>query len=370
MSAPRTPSLARLRAHAVARSLQPSASVADAVATLGIVQLDPIRAPARAADLILRQRVPGYRAGDLDRAYPDLPLAEDYLHVYGVMPETTLRMLHPRPASLRRNVERLHPRLASRVLAHVRAQGEAHPRELTAVLGRGSVVNAWGGQSQATTRVLEALHHRGQLRVVRRAGGIRVYAPARPHAEPLPPPARARALLMLLLDLYAPLPEACLRELARMVTESSLPPQRRTRAFAALLRDDAVAGAQVDGVRWLWPAREALRDDVDGRVHLLAPFDPVVWDRRRFLAFWGWDYRFEAYTPAAKRRFGYYALPLLWRDRVVGWVNAAVRDGTLAAQAGFVGAVPRGAVFRRELAAEVDRLRDAVGARDFTLAAP
>lgn len=52
----------------------------------------------------------------------------------------------------------------------------------------------------------------------------------------------------------------------------------------------------------------------DERVRLLAPFDPLVWDRRRFELLWGWPYRFEAYTPPAKRKLGYYALPLLWRD--------------------------------------------------------
>ena len=57
-------------------------------------------------------------------------------------------------------------------------------------------------------------------------------------------------------------------------------------------------------------------------MRLLAPFDPVVWDRRRFELLWGWTYRFEAYTPAPKRTLGYYALPLLWRDAVVGWANA------------------------------------------------
>jgi uncharacterized protein YcaQ len=51
-------------------------------------------------------------------------------------------------------------------------------------------------------------------------------------------------------------------------------------------------------------------------VRLLAPFDPVVWDRTRFELFWGWAYRFEAYTPPRLRKLGYYALPLLWRDKV------------------------------------------------------
>ena len=64
-------------------------------------------------------------------------------------------------------------------------------------------------------------------------------------------------------------------------------------------------------------------------MRLLAPFDPVVWDRRRFELLWGWAYRFEAYTPAPKRKLGYYALPLLWRDRVIGWANLSVKDGEL-----------------------------------------
>ena len=356
------PSLADLRAYAVARSLRPAASIADAIAALGFLQLDPIRAPARAADLILRARVPAYRVGDLDRDYPALPLAEDYFHVYGVVPEPTLRLLHPRPARWRRHVEREHPRLAGRLLAHVHETGEAHPRDVAARFGRGSVVNGWGGQSSATTRVLEALHHRGQLRVARRVNGIKVYAPARASGEPLPAPARARAMLMLLLGLYAPLPEASLRELARMVTETSLPPLARARAFAALLRDDAVASTVIDGVRWLWPANETPAGDAPARALLLAPFDPVVWDRRRFAAFWGWDYRFEAYTPPAKRCFGYYALPLLWRDRVVGWANASLRAGTLAVEVGYAGTAPRERGFTRALAADVARLGEALDA--------
>lgn len=66
-----------------------------------------------------------------------------------------------------------------------------------------------------------------------------------------------------------------------------------------------------------------------------APFDPVVWDRRRFELLWGWRYRFEAYTPPAKRQLGYYALPLLWCDQVTGWANLRNDGDRLAAQVGF-----------------------------------
>jgi hypothetical protein len=91
---------------------------------------------------------------------------------------------------------------------------------------------------------------------------------------------------------------------------------------------------------------------------LLAPFDPVVWDRRRFELLWGWAYRFEAYTPVAKRKLAYYALPLLWRDRVVGWGNVSMQNGELEAVLGYVGSPPpRDRSFKRELEAEVERMR-------------
>jgi uncharacterized protein YcaQ len=95
-----------------------------------------------------------------------------------------------------------------------------------------------------------------------------------------------------------------------------------------------------------------------GVVRLLAPFDPVVWDRRRFELLWGWAYRFEAYTPISKRTRGYYALPLLWRDRVVGWGNVSMQGGLLQSTFGYVdGRPPRDRRFARELAAELERLR-------------
>ena len=81
-------------------------------------------------------------------------------------------------------------------------------------------------------------------------------------------------------------------------------PQWRGERNTALQRArQRLAQARIDGVDWYWPAAERLRrGEPDDTVRLLAPFDPVVWDRRRFELFWGWAYRFEAYTPASKRK--------------------------------------------------------------------
>ena len=91
-------------------------------------------------------------------------------------------------------------------------------------------------------------------------------------------------------------------------------------------------------------------------MRFLAPFDPVVWDRRRFEHLWGWPYRFEAYTPAAKRVRGYYAMPLLWGDSMPGWANARVEDSTVHVDVGFVGKRPGGGEFTRALDAEIARV--------------
>jgi uncharacterized protein YcaQ len=113
------------------------------------------------------------------------------------------------------------------------------------------------------------------------------------------------------------------------------------------------------GTDWYFPAEEnPIREDpTPDVVRLLAPFDPLVHDRKRFELLWNWEYRFEAYTPIAKRKLGYYAMPLLWRDRVIGWANVTAKNGTLECAIGYAGSPPRERVFKRELDAEIDRLR-------------
>jgi uncharacterized protein YcaQ len=82
----------------------------------------------------------------------------------------------------------------------------------------------------------------------------------------------------------------------------------------------------------------------------------------RFQLLWGWEYRFEAYTPAAKRLRGYYALPLLWHERVIGWANVSAREGTVDAKFGYTaGKPPRDKAFRLALDDELQRLEAFLG---------
>ncbi len=344
-----------LRRLAVLRAFPPPLPLGRAMVAAGFVQADPIRAPARAQDLILRHRVPGYRAGELERRYPRLGLEEGYLYAYGFMPVDVRRWLLPRHDPEAPDGRFVPAGLAAEVLAFVRDRGPTHPAALEVHFGDARQMNGWGGLSKATTRALDMLLHHGLVRVARRDAGIRVYqAMPEPQAE-LAPHLRLERLVLLVASALAPVASSTLVSAIARMTRAVIGPQARHDAVAALLRAGALEAAVVDGVRYLWPAGAAPDGPVRRGVRFLAPFDPLVWDRRRFEQLWGWPYRFEAYTPPAKRRLGYYAMPLLWGEEVIGWVNCTQRAGRLDVQAGFVGRKP-GADFRRAFDAEVARM--------------
>ena len=355
-----------LRRHAIARSLFKPLTLPAAVRRLGFVQADPMRAPARAQDLILLQRVRDYRAGDLERRYERLGLEEDAFVNYGFVPREMLALLHPRTP--RQAWDDDTTQRARAVLDFVRERGLAHPREVgEAFAHHGRVAGYWGGDLNASTRLLDHMHYRGWLRVRRREAGTRVYE-AMSHAEQDDTPAarlaRAQALVDAIVALYAPLPAPSLGYLVTLLRYGAphLAVEARSVVQAARQR---YGHAVVDGTTWFWPADEnpaSRRHRPHEGLRLLAPFDPVAWDRRRFEMLWGWAYRFEAYTPAHKRVRGHYALPLLWRDEVIGWGNLKVVNGRLHHDLGYVaGRARRDAGFKAALDEELQRLHTFLG---------
>lgn len=351
---------ADLRAAAF-RTLTPQPSLQAALDHVGFLQADPIRAPARAQDLTLLARVPGYRAGELERRYAELDAEEDMILNYGFVPRAVQALLHPREVAPGR-VELEHPGLLEQVRAQLNEVEEVHPRNLAAALGKGRTVNAWGGQSSATTRILGALHYRGEARVTRRVGGVRVYGPA-PHlaalrAAPLPQAERLSRTIHLLAALYGPLPQASLRYLISLSIFGFPNLRGELNAAFKLAVQEELAGAKVDGVPYVWVAEQNPADASAPRgVRIVGPFDPLVWDRRRFEHLHGWPYRFEAYTPAAKRTMGYYAMPIFHAGRAVGWANLKVNAGELEADLGFIPGFRQTAAFNKGLETELDRYR-------------
>jgi uncharacterized protein len=361
--------LDHLRRYAVARSLFRPTSLARAIAKLGFVQMDPIRAPARAQDLTLRQRVKDYRAGDLEKLYPRLAVEEDFFVNYGILPRATHALMHPRAA--RASWPKARWAQAEAVLEFVRDNGVVHPRAVDAAFDHGTTKNWFGGNSRASTQLLDGLHYRGLLRVARRESGVRLYAPLQRAAcdAPRDPDAAFDALVDVVVGKYAPLPASTLARFVAWLGRSAVPQWQGLYRVALARAKARLAQATVDGVRWYWPVGEnpssrRFADDamLDDELRLLAPFDPVVWDRDRFEKFWGWAYRFEAYTPAPKRVRGYYALPMLWRGHAIGWANVAVRDGQLQVQTGYAsGKAPGDAAFKSALQTEEARLARFLG---------
>jgi uncharacterized protein YcaQ len=207
------------------------------------------------------------------------------------------------------------------------------------------------------------MHYRGLLRVARREAGTRIYEVRTATADPPDAGsanARFDALIDIMMNKYAPLPAQSLCHLASLLGGGA--PQWRAQRASALARaKQRFAHVRLDGIDWYWPATESpasSRWRPNECVRLVTPFDPLVWDRRRFNILWGWAYRFEAYTPPPKRKLGYYALPLLWHDRVIGWGNLSVTEGVLRSSFGYTnGRPPREAAFRSGRDAELARMR-------------
>ena len=351
-----------LRRFAVARSFIPQTSLQRVLDSFGFVQADPIRAPARAQDLTLRHRVVAYRAGDLERQYSSLSVEEGFFVNYGFVTRTVADAMLPRGTIQRWPLRKR--RQAQQILDLVAATGEIHPRDVDRQLAHGRVTNYWGGSSSASTHMLDQLHYLGLVRVTRRDKGIRVYGLGIPDPGKLSRASRDTAegrvdtLVDVIVAKYAPLPSASLSFLLRRLLRYGVPQLKASVAPTLARTKRRLAHERVDGIDWYWPASERADADLPERVRLLAPFDPLVWDRRRFELLWEWTYRFEAYTPVSKRKLGYYALPLLWNDRVIGWANASARDGALDISLGYVsGTAPRSRVFRRALEQEIAAFR-------------
>ena len=204
---------------------------------------------------------------------PRLDVEEDFLHAYGFMPRETWALLHPRSDPAQANQRYMPIGLAADVLAFVDHRGLTHPSDLEAQFGRDLSINAWGGNSKATTSALESLRHYGLLRIVKRENGIRVYAVASPPPAALDRGERARQAILLVARLLAPVSIVSLRGALALMARRNQDLGPLAPAMHALVRQGELEREDVDGQTYLWPAPRRDGSDVEVRrdVRLLAP---------------------------------------------------------------------------------------------------
>jgi uncharacterized protein YcaQ len=363
-----------------------------AVERLGFVQMDSISAVERAHHLILAARLDGYRLAHLTHLLEaDRRLFEHWTHDAAAVPSKWFPSWRLTFARRRRAIrddawwqERLGPS-QRRIVAAVRARLERHgplaTRDFAPPAGRDGRRAAartngswwgWGPEKAA----LEMLWHTGVLLVTRREGFEKVYDLAErvlPEACAAPPPARAEhvdwACRTALDRLGAATPAQIAAFWSHVDAERAAAWCARAARAGRLVRA-RVERADADGhwTAWApadWRARLAAAPPAPARQRLLAPFDPLLWDRKRVQRLFGFDYAFEAFVPAAKRRWGYYVMPILDGERLVGRVDPKLeRDTrTLALRAVWwePGVRPTRAR-RRDLEAAAQRLATALGA--------
>jgi uncharacterized protein len=298
--------------------------VLETVRWLGFLQLDPIATVARPQHLVLWSRLGTFEAAELDRLlWEERKLIEWNAFIW---PIETLPLLQARMRRARRRG--LHPywqqfldeNVAFRryVLRQLDRRGPLLGRDVEDRGAEPAGGHRWYG-GRWVGRMLELLHLRGEIAVAGRRGGQRVWDLAErwyPKTERVPPREAERALA-----------------------------EQRFRAL----------GVRRERDRWL--AHPDARDGpIPDRVTLLSPFDRLIHDRARAEALFGFRYRLEMYVPPAKREYGYYVLPILVGDRLVGrveprfdrktltlevlgvWGDTSRLEETLADLAAFLGA--------------------------------
>ena len=342
-----------LKKLAIASSLFSSSSLGEAVEKLGFVQIDPIRVPARAQDLIIRHRVSDYRAGALEKQYGELAIEEDYLYAHGFIPHQTWKLLHPR------STEGITA-FDAEVLAALKNLGPASGKMLEPHFAQKSVTNWWGGSSRASSLALDRLHYYGLVRVAGRINGSRIYEALPPQDSELSLDERLEKIIIAVVAVLSPVTLGTLRQALQRIRAHF---GNTSAVIARLLKDGRLEKYDLDGISYIVSPHQLNQEqeNLPDKVWFLAPFDPLIWDRRKFEHLWGWQYRFEAYTPAQKRIRGYYAMPVLWRGEMVGWVNAKKVGQKLVVEAGFVGQQPKDPAFREAFDLEVQKFKVFLG---------
>lgn len=359
---------------APARSLEggPDAVLA-VVRRLGSLQLDPVAVAGLSHDLVLHARVAGYDPAWCDALSERREIVEAYNKGLSLVPASEFAWYRVRASERALKVLADNSDVARRVLGRIRAEGPLSALDFEREAG--PTKDWFGAPMNAVRAVLEAYARTGDLATARRDGNHRSYdLPERllPAEVLAHDPTLREQLRHKMLSRYrahglvgtSGHGEGIFEHLGPAQPQGMYPGRNAMRE--ELVERGQLVPVEVEGVRG---TRFVVRDDVallqappepPPSVAFLSPYDALVWDRRLLGSLFGFEYVWELYVPPARRRWGWYVLPILFRDRLVGRIEPRIdaADGSVRILAVWWedGFEPR----RAE--GFVDAMRDALGA--------
>jgi uncharacterized protein YcaQ len=309
--------------------------VLGAVRKMGVLQIDSIAVVARSPYLVLWSRLGSYEPRWLDELLAEGGLFEYWSHAACFIPIEDYGLYRRFMLEGREKTRAwfsAHPEEVQRVLERIRQGGPVRSAEFARTDGKAGGWWEWKPEKRA----LEHLFAAGELMISRRDPNFHRVYDLRERVLERALPGWQDALAPTYEEVRRTLALGAVRALgvavARWVPDYFRTPKK---GIANLLDELAGEGgllrARIEG--WEEPAyvhpenAELAAAAVSGELRpslttLLSPFDPVVWDRARALELFGFEYRIEVYTPAARRRYGYYSLPILHRGALVGRLDA------------------------------------------------
>ncbi len=305
------------------------AATQAAIEHLGYVQIDTINVVERCHHHILFTRIPGYRREHLQRAQSvDKTVFEYRAHALAYLPTSDMRFYTAKMREHRRRVTEGLSAVSSKdvrkVLARIRREGALSLRDIDDDVPV-EKDHAWASR-KPSERALRAAFYSGALTVSQRTGILKTFELTTRHFgwDKPPKPAPEKETLNHLLDRALRSQGVVSLDSICHLDAPSKPGMRR--AIEARMRRGELVRVEFEriGKHEHWARPETLARDLaplDERVHILSPFDPLIIQRKRLSLFFGYDHVFEAYVPKPKRKFGYFALPILLGDRIVAVID-------------------------------------------------
>ncbi|MBQ6222769.1 MAG: YcaQ family DNA glycosylase [Solobacterium sp.] len=319
----------------------------------GCIQYDPVDSVGKNAELTLQSRVKGFRKKDLYHLlYRDRALVDYFDKELAIFPVEDWPYFRRYRELCRNNGKRFEglAELEETALTYIRRHGNVSSATLPVegeIHWHSSIhwSGNWDGKAKASRSVLEQLYTTGDLVIHHKEGSRKYYDLAEKyipaeilHADdPLPEPYdhrnwRVRRRIGAVGMLWNKNSNAFLG-IHDLTTEN------RNQIFSVLEESGEITKVLVEGIRIPFyiltedlPLLEQARDNtlISHRCEFLAPLDPFLWDRDLIEKIFGFKYSWEIYTPQDKRKYGYYVLPLLYGDKLIGRIEPVIRDGKLA----------------------------------------